>query len=44
MPDNQAAYQPLELVGFWCGAIQRLRADGGYLGDLETWVLNRFQC
>jgi len=44
MPDNQAAYQPLELVGFWCDAIQRLRADGGYLGDLETWVLNRFQC
>ena len=44
MPDNQAAYQPLELVGFWCDTIQRLWADDGYLGDLETWVLNLFQC
>ena len=21
-----------------------LQADGSYLGDLETWLLNRFQC
>ena len=43
MPDNQAAYQLLELVGFWCDTIQSLWADDGYRGDLETWLLNRFQ-
>ncbi|HIA65450.1 TPA: IS4/IS5 family transposase [Candidatus Poribacteria bacterium] len=44
VPDNQAAYQLLESVGFWCDTIQRLWADSGYLGDLEIWLLNQFQC
>ena len=40
--DNQVVYQLLESVGFWSDIIQRLQADSGYGGDLETWVLNSF--
>ena len=34
----------LESVGFWCDTTQRLQADGGYGGNLETWLLNQLQC